>query len=663
MRVLVAAPGTTSALAAALRQRGVRVLAYLPDDALLVAATALRVGGLPGVRASLSWGPEQAVRQSLRELDGATVRGRFPGGAPVVVAVSDRAYLAGASMALTAAGARVQWRAGDGRPPQLGFRAPADRLDRVRAAIARLPGLVWAELQPGARLTNEASAWLCQSGSPGITPLFAEGLLGQGQVIGMMDTGIDADSCYFRDDAHGLPPVTDDSGTEVDTAQRKVLAVDFYWDREWPDPGPRDWDTYGHGTHVAGSAAGDAGVPGVYDGEDGMAPAARLVIQDGGFLSDDCADLPGLGCPVRPLGPVLEQAYAQGARIHSNSWGDEEEIRPYGRYTERTADVDRFVWEHPDLLPVFAAGNWGGRGDGSVISPATGKNVLAVGATLHGDVDPPCVAPFSSRGPTLDGRVKPDVVAPGTDVMSARDDFDVTTDNCGTLALSGTSMACPTAAGLAALVRQYFTDGFYPSGVADPAAARTPSAALLKAVLIASAVDLSELGCNAVEPVPSRDQGWGLVRLDRALAFPASDHRLVVRDVAAIFAGGVDEPEDLWLVMPRPGPLKVVLVWADYPASSAAETTLVNDLDLRVQGPDGTFLGNAFTAGRSVAGGTADRLNTVEVVRLPEASAGAWRITVDPHAIRMAPQGYALAIVAPLATRDLRETGEVTAER
>jgi hypothetical protein len=129
------------------------------------------------------------------------------------------------------------------------------------------------------------------------------------------------------------------------------------------------------------------------------------VIQDGGYSFDDCADLPGLGCPVRPLEPVLQQAWDQGARLHSNSWGDEENFLPHNRYTERAADVDRFVWEHPVMAVLFAAGNAGQEGDDTVISPATAKNVVAVGATWRADVDPPCPTEWSSRGLAHDGRI------------------------------------------------------------------------------------------------------------------------------------------------------------------------------------------------------------------------------------------------------------------
>jgi subtilisin family serine protease len=539
-------------------------------------------------------------------------------------------------------GAQLGWVDESARPaPQLGFRVTRSRLRAVVELLERTPALVLAEPQAPVRLLNSASVWRCQSGEPASTLIFDRGLHGEGQVIGIMDTGLDVDDCRFNDPVEGLPALNQADGIEVDLDHRKVLAVDFYWDADWP-PHPTGWDDQGHGTHVAGSAAGDVLGNGSYDGVDGMAPAARLVIQDGGALVDDCADLPGLGCPVKPLGPVLEQAWAQGARIHTNSWGDEENFLPYGRYTERTADVDRFMWDHKDMLVFFAAGN-SGPGQDTVISPATGKNVVAVGATLHGDFEPPCAVVFSSRGWTHDGRIKPDLLAPGMWVVSAATNFVVPRPSCSNTTKSGTSMAAPTAAGLGALVRQYFTDGFYPAGTAEPADGFEPTAALVKAVLIASAVDLSTKGCPD-EPIPSRDQGWGLIQLDTALAFLGDDHRLLVDDHLEGFATLDDEPVRMQVAVTETGPLKVVLVWTDAPSSSLAVTNLINDLDLTVTGPGGVFPGNSFSGGISVPGGEPDRLNNVEVVYLPEAERGVWTIEIVPHAVPAPVQDFAMVI-------------------
>ncbi|HSL18263.1 MAG TPA: S8 family serine peptidase [Methylomirabilota bacterium] len=623
---------------------GAEIVAYLGPDRWLVAAPRGATDTVASRRALRSWSPAEGIVPELRALAGGEA------GPPIglVLALAPGTDLAAVAAGLEAAGARATWaRPGSSPLPQLGLRVAAADVAAVLDALEATPALAWADLQPAVRLRNAASVWRCQSGTPGSTPIHDRGLRGQGQVIAICDTGLDVDDCRFDDPVSGLPAINGPDGTEVDPDHRKVLAVDFHWFADWP-PGDASWDDNGHGTHVAGSAAGDGLSNGAHDGSDGMAPAAKLVIQDGGALVDDCADLPGLGCPVKPLEPVLEQARDQGARIHTNSWGDEENIQPFGRYTERTADVDRFMWSTKDTLVVFAAGN-AGPGTGSVGSPATAKNVLAVGATIHGDLEPTCVAPFSSRGWTRDGRIKPDVVVPGTQVVSAASDGLVPSPSCDDAVKSGTSMAAPTAAGLAALVRQYFTDGFHPSGSARPADAFEPSAALVKAVLVASALDLTTRGCRH-EPIPSRDQGWGLVQLDTALAFAGDRRRLVVDDHRQGFGSAGQEPRRLEVVVPEAGPIKVVLAWTDAPSSSLATANLVNDLDLRVSGPGGTYLGNVFAAGVSLPGGAADRVNNVEVVWLPEAAPGLWTIEVAPHAVPAPAQDYALVV-----TGDVRQ--------
>jgi len=655
-RVVVVAGHDTAAAVASIKAHGGRVLAVLGDGALLVDGPSEAIPDADRAPAALAWTVRQAVLPVLASLDGADAD-RFAGGVPVAVAVSRQKLLPAAAKRLADAGAVLAWTRPNGRLAELGVRVPTAKLAALRTALSEIDGLVWADVLPGARLTNDASAWQCQSGLPGVLPMDLAGLDGTGQVIAVIDTGLDADSCYFADPEYGPPAVSGPAGTEVSPTHRKVLAVDFLWDLDWPDPGPGRWDDQGHGTHVAGSAAGDGGVHGVRDGLDGMAISARLVIQDGGTRTDDCADLPGLGCPLLPLCPVLEQARIQGARLHTNSWGDEENITPHNRYTERTADIDRFVWLHRDAVVLFAAGNAGHAGIDTVGSPATGKNVIAVGATEHGDDNPLCVAGFSSRGWTQDGRIKPDVVAPGTDVHSARSDANVETDNCDVRFASGTSMAAPTVAGLAALVRQFFVEGRAPDGVPSPSRGFEPSSALVRATVVASAVDLSHLGCGDIAPIPSRDQGWGLVRLDTALPVPGSLLRLSVRDEGRAFSGAGDTSFVEPVGLAAEGPLKVVLAWTDPPSSAAAAVNLVNDLDLTVTGPDGTFLGNAFANGVSVAGGEPDRLNNLEVVWLPAASPGTWTVRVSAHAIRWGRQPFAFVITGEVAAAPPRRPG------
>lgn len=553
-------------------------------------------------------------------------------------AVASRLEALGVKVTAIAAGRREQ---GGERSGRIVITPCPELLAAVRETIARWPETQWIGLRPAYRLLNDGAAWLGQSGrvAGATTPISDRGLLGEGQVVGVLDTGIDADMCFFRDPVTGLPPTNVGFGVGTPSAtHRKVRIVDFLWGTESPS-NPAHWDTQGHGTHVAGTVAGDnLAHTGARDPFDGMAPQAKLVIQDGGYFVDNCADLPAIGCPAADLIPFFDQAYLQGARIHSNSWGDRENLTPINLYSDGSQDADAFMWSHPDFLLVFAAGN-SGSGGGTVLSPATAKNVLAVGATNH-DYLSTTLASFSSRGPAGDGRIKPDVTAPGVSVLSAGNDFNVGTNNCSFLSLSGTSMACPTAAGLAALVREYYEKGYYPGGSAQPADAIAPSAALLKATMMVSGTAMEGL---AAQP-PSNEQGWGRVLLDDALFFPGDSKRLFAADVASRFASPADPPDAFSLqVTDASEPLRVILTWTDYPSTPAASVNLVNDLDLTVESPTGTiYKGNVFSAGVSQPLGVTDRRNNVEGVRIAAPAAGAWTVRVAPFSVPQPSQGYAL---------------------
>lgn len=600
-----------------------------------------------------NWSLEQAITPELRVRISNPER---PGMTPIVLSlVGDGKSV---DEALENAGIRISWIAENRGLTELGLILESGQREIFLEILATVKEqLVLADVQSGAHILNAASAWRCQSGIPAQTPIFDRGLHGESQIIALMDTGIDPGSCYFSDPERGLPPTNSDTSFLVDENQRKILAVDFWWEQDDSDPSAFSWDSQGHGTHTAGSAAGDTEPWGLYNAKDGMAPAAKLVIQDGGFQIDPCGDLPGLGCPMKPLGPMLQQAWDQGARIHSDSWGDEEDIQPYNRYTERGADMDRFVFEHQQMLIVLAAGN-SGPGPDTIGSPATAKNVIAVGATTHGDFDPPCPVSFSSRGWTDDGRIKPDVMAPGASVISAGTDLRADTMECITATKSGTSMAAPTVAGLAALLRQYFTEGWFKNGRKNPDSGIEPSAALLKALLIASARDLSELGCSSIDPIPSRDQGWGLVTLDHALFFEGESRRMLFLDTAKT---PPERGRSFCFETRGEGELKLVLVWSDPPSTSLAAGNLVNDLDLELEGPSGIYRGNVLEEGMSIPGGVPDRLNNVEVIRLLPAPIGHWEARIRAAEIAESPQGFALVVTGEIeaepGARDARDSG------
>ncbi len=483
------------------------------------------------------------------------------------------------------------------------------------------------------------------------------------------------------------------------------------------DDGAIDVDS-GHGTHTAASVLSDGGLNG--EGK-GVAPAANLVFQAtenfvavsrmcqriGGYpptgyfltgLPDDLHDLYG-------------QAYGEGARVHSNSWGSSQA----GVYTVDSANTDDFVWENPDMMITFSAGNEGvdANANGvvdadSIGSPATAKNVLTVGASENVRADNfPCdtglpyrsqdayqpdvtcaemggtnwlgtwgarygdsflaeplfsdvtagskeqMASWSSRGPVDDGRIKPDVVAPGTWILSGYSDlyqegYDDSVDprsglyqwdgwgmplNDAYKYMGGTSMSNPVAAGAAAVVRDYYSKHD----------AHDASAALIKATLINSAVDMADenndgSGDNDF-PIPNIHEGWGRVNVENATD---SSHQFI-DDTAGLDTNGSAVTQ--FTVASSGQPFKVTLVWSDYASTATAAQNLVNNLDLIVTAPGGAqYLGNVFSGGWSAVGGSADTINNVENVYVQGADAGVWSVQVSAANVPNGPQPFALIV-------------------
>lgn len=537
--------------------------------------------------------------------------------------------------------------------PGLGAAGRGQRFGRIRLAwttaeiaewadkVGALNAVFWIDREPRRSLLNDTTIWVGQSGATGpqTTPVFANGIHGEGEIIAVLDTGIDPDMCYFREATDAPPPVNAcDQGTVVDSSRRKIIGVDFLWSTECAGGiSSNEWDTHDHGTHVAATIAGDNLQNLIsHDAGDGMAPAAKLIIQDGGLTTDNCADLPGIGCPVVDLNPIFQQTYDQGARIHSNSWGDNENDPTQNDYSLGSRDVDEFMWAHPDFLILFAAGN-SGPGAASVGSPSTAKSAVSVGASLRG-TSAEGMASFSSCGPTDDGRIKPEITVPGSGIISANNDGITNSNNCVTRSMSGTSMATPGAAGLSALIRQYYRDGYYPTGQASVSDAFTPSAALLRATLVHAGQNMT-----GSATMPANCQGWGRVTLDNALYFPGDARRLFANDASPGLAAPGQELQ-YHLNTTAGQPIKVTLAWTDFPSTPAALPHLVNDLDLVVEHDGNSYLGNVWSAGVSTTGGSADRLNTLEQVAIPAPVTGPVVVTVRAHNIPNGPQPFALVI-------------------
>ncbi|HUR69919.1 MAG TPA: S8 family serine peptidase [Candidatus Thermoplasmatota archaeon] len=466
----------------------------------------------------------------------------------------------------------------------------------------------WVEpLRREATLDNERASSIVQSGENEAWPLHARGVNGSSQIVAYCDTGLDTDAPLQNGAGRTLHEMFADPLPLIQNVpspwHRKVALYYAPLDAGGLRGDLDDDD--GHGTHVAGTLAGDAGVLGVRDGHDGVAFAARLAVCD-------ATTTRGFQVLANYTG-YWQPAYEIGARVHSNSWGVSSAS---GEYALVAHDHDAYAWEHRDFLILRSMGNGGTSG---IFRPETmAKSVLAIGAS-RSDAANETVEPFSTRGPAGDGRVKPDLVAPGACVTSAAL-AGPTAYRC----VSGTSQATPVAAGAATLVRDQFAKGFYPSGVATPADARDASSALVRAVLVASADDL---GATPAE------QGWGRPQLDDALAPGAG---LTIHDEDAALSTG-----DQWTTTATAsgGPLRVVVAWTDHAAAPGASPALVNDLDLEVEAPSGAVtLGNA-------ALGAPDRANVVERVLLDATETGEYTIRVRGWSVPMGPQPFALVVV------------------
>ncbi|MEC8107592.1 MAG: S8 family serine peptidase, partial [Candidatus Thermoplasmatota archaeon] len=297
---------------------------------------------------------------------------------------------------------------------------------------------------------------------------------------------------------------------------------------------------------------------------------------------------------------------------------------------------------------LFAAGN-DGPNPGTVGSPSTAKNVVTVGnhqARYSGAPDN--LMSGSSRGPTDDGRIKPDIIAPGGYVRSCRaqeaqDIGSSSWQSTWYLEYTGTSMATPNAAGAATLIREYLI---------EIAQRPSPQGALVKALLVLGAQDINS------RDIPNNDEGWGRVNLKETLA-PSQGRGIWVDDRSVLTSSGTSKSY-VFNVTYANSQLKTVLAWSDYRGSRFASKALVNDLDLEVESPDGTiYLGNDFANGRSTTGGTKDNLNNLEVVLIDTAMKGIWTVRVkDAYHAGSGPQAFAIA-VSGQGVNDLRPDPQV----
>ncbi|HET7624542.1 MAG TPA: S8 family serine peptidase, partial [Verrucomicrobiae bacterium] len=619
---------------AQLEREGVRLLRFVPDDAFVAKfqnANSAQIQAHPFVNGMVPYQPEYKMDSALRPL--AAPRG-------VAVQWNISALISPDATPAELAQTRGLLRRVDKESAlRFGHILQGAATSAQLTALAESPSVLWIEPAPKMKLFDEIGSKIVggddgQAGTPTLTQQL--GFDGSGVKVAVADSGL------MEGNAETMHP---DLAGRVD---------DFLFYGGLTDAA----DEHSHGTHVAGIIAGNAAT-GETDENGflyglGVAPGSHLIVQrifdgEGNYNAPPSFEV------------LTHDAVRDGADIGSNSWGDDTQ----GRYDLSAEEFDGLVRDADDGTPgdqpyilEFSAGN-AGPGAQTIGSPAVAKNVIATGAVENDRFDlyiydsgEDTMADFSSRGPCEDGRIKPDLVAPGTWIASLRS--SLANDDNAWLPISqnymyqgGTSQAGPHVSGAAAVFVQYYREAV--TNV-------TPSPALVKAALINSAVALDPSGGTAA--APNNDEGWGRADLSQIIGSPRHYEFL---DQSVLLTN--DETfETNVLVASSDEPLKITLAYTDVPGFPAVIPALVNDLDLEVIAPDGKiYHGNQFENGESVPGAAAfDNINNVEAVHLAEPIPGEYFVRIHARNVPEDARRDTAAIdqdFALVASADIPEPG------
>ena len=451
---------------------------------------------------------------------------------------------------------------------------------------------------------------------------------GKNVIITIADTGLDTKHCMFSDPAnlvgyhtlygHRTRSIIHRAAKFQHSRVKAYISVEYGVNGTDLVTDKVDTDG-GHGTHVAGSAAGS--------GCNGVTSGAKLIIVDmyNSSNTDDYLAVPDL------LTPTMHLVYAMGSRIFSNSWGSSDRF-----YTSYEYELDRFVLQHPDFICIFAAGN-DGDDTGTVGSPGSAKNCITVGATLNtyesfyregkwdhniSTVDKNTlsiqytneenIAYFSSRGPTIDGRIKPDISAPGMFILSAN-----ANSGNGQLFMQGTSMATPIVTRIVSMIIERLG---------------SPSAPLVKAILVAC----------------SKHMHGGSQRIhlnDGQITFDKLNTTLLTRNdyghgrlhADLFFTGALETDDNIYVntsiirsySCSRTGEVTFVMAYSDYPSIPGTNASLVNNIDMFIEHASRNTCVVHYPNGLD----RRDTVNNVEKISLVVAAGDSINVHLIPGAI------------------------------